>query len=703
MLNQELVFYTIYYNNIIGTSMKRFSTMLVAGLLATSAFGQSNQPSSRRAVLSPEKANVTVSYQSRIEQVNLSAAEHQFVRATQLPTEAPNFSPTGKVAAVNPIPLGSGTNIFTILRTEQNQVIAVDSLDMVAFIHRNDAGTFGGSSGNLRYDFSIDGGATWTLDVGEINPNLTRPARYPNMTAFNNSGTSNPNMAGLVYSAPTLATSWDGHVDGYWGIGATSGGTENYSLLSSGTFLQGGLCQGLPNEFWSVEFKWDGSAVLGELYVNKGTFNITTSDVDWVRKDTMNPNHFTGFDNASHQVGPNIAFSPDGMTGWIVWLGDLQGGEDTLYTPIFVKSTDGGDTWGAPAEFDFTSIPWVYDSLRTLWTDSMNNIVSSGAASCAFDFDLTVDKDGNPHVFTAVCSRSSATQTSGYSVLSGLAKFMADIYSTDGGATWSMNYVSPLLTFRTPDYGTTTTVNMDNYPQIARNSAGTMIFYSWADSDTAQFTGSMNGVGFGESANLAPNLRTAALRLSTGEQTYPNLVSDGDLTWEGRMLYPTMSPEVIWNGSTWELPIVIAEMVNNDPLQQTRFHYFGKDATIDPSSFCLPTSMKLSWDLFSAGSTPPCAVNVDNSDLTSNIVLGQSYPNPTAGEAVITFELPAVTNLTMNVRNMYGQEVAVVAQGEFNAGSHKVTVNTSDLAAGVYFYSLTANGKSITKKMIVTK
>jgi hypothetical protein len=52
---------------------------------------------------------------------------------------------------------------------------------------------------------------------------------------------------------------------------------------------------------------------------------------------------------------------------------------------------------------------------------------------------------------------------------------------------------------------------------------------------------------------------------------------------------------------------------------------------------------------------------------------------------------------------MYGQEVSVLAQGEYNAGAHKVIAQTQNLAAGVYFYSLTADGKSYTKKMIVTK
>jgi len=52
---------------------------------------------------------------------------------------------------------------------------------------------------------------------------------------------------------------------------------------------------------------------------------------------------------------------------------------------------------------------------------------------------------------------------------------------------------------------------------------------------------------------------------------------------------------------------------------------------------------------------------------------------------------------------MYGQQVAVLANGEFGAGTHRVNVETNDLAGGIYFYNLKAGETTISKKMIVTK
>lgn len=413
----------------------------------------------------------------------------------------------------------------------------------------------------------------------------------------------------------------------------------------------------------------------------------------------MTPNHNLSYDGTVYAVGPNISFSPDGSVGWVAWLGDLVGGRDSAYQPVFAKTTDNGATWSTPVEMQLNSVAWVADSLQSLWIDSTGAPASNGRAACAFDFDLTVDGNGNPHFAVVICSGQD------YSVQSGLAKFMADVYSADGGATWNIAYISPVLAFRTQTFGATaSTVSMDNNTQISRSEDGQYIFFGWADSDTALVTGNMNGIGFGESANSAPNLRVAGLNTATWEQTYPKLVTDGDLIWEGRALLPAMAPTAINAGNgCYKLPIVISEMPGAEPIDPTNFYYFGNDATVCTQNFCSPNSMSLAWDAFAfAGATPPCAVGIKN-NVESNVVLGNAYPNPTANNAVITFELPAVNNVTIDLVNAFGQQVAVLANGEFAAGAHKVVVNTEKLASGVYFYSLRTNDQVLSKRLVVAK
>jgi hypothetical protein len=655
-------------------NLLRFSACLLAGL---PLLAQAQQPASK-AVATTKQLQARATYQPKLDQMSsYYEINRTVVSATPAP-KAPTLSPNGKTVAVTPILLGSSSNAFTVLRTEQNQVFANDDLNLVGFTHRNNASIFGGSSGHLRYDISIDGGATFGNDVGETNPTLTQLCRYPNAILHNPTGNTNPLDAKVITCAPTLngTTAWDGHFNGVSQV-VTNGSptaTEHYDFASQGTLLPGGLCEGLSGEFWAGDLDYDGSAATGPITIFKGVYNSGSSDAAWSLAGTLSPSHNLSFDGTPYMVGPNVSFSPDGSVGWVAWLGDLTGGRDSVFQPCFSKTTDNGATWSTPVEMQLNSIPWVADSLQAFWQDSLGNPASDGIATCAFDFDLTVDGNGNPHFGVVIGTHGSGQS---YSIASGIEKFFADVYSADGGATWDIAYISPVLTFRTPTFGATaSTASMDQNCQIARSEDGLYIFYAWSDSDTALVTGSMNGIGFGESDNLAPNLRIAARNSVTGEQSYPRLITDGDLIWEGRALFPTMAPTVLSDGQgCFKLPIVITEMPALEPIDPALFHYFGNDATICVSSMCSPASMNLSWGAFSTpGVTPPCAVGI-KSNVESNVVLGNAYPNPTADQSVITFELPAASTISMDLVNVYGQQVAVIANGEYAAGAHRVVAN----------------------------
>jgi Secretion system C-terminal sorting domain len=679
--------------------MKKFTTLALAGLVATSVFGQ--QPAKQKFVASPNQIS------AKAENVKNNMLFHDvnnqsIVHANVLPSQ-PSLAPNGKVAAVTPIAIGSATNAFTCLRQEQNQVFANGDLDVVGFIHRNNTAIYGGSSGQLRYDISIDGGTTFTNDVGVLNPTLTLPSRYPNGGLYNPAGNTNPNDAWIVSLTPTLGSpTWDGFFGGLAPLttGAQTGQMEHYDFQTTGTLLPGGLCEGMPGEFWVTDAEYDGSNQTGPVTVYKGV--IAAGDITWSLAGTLNPAHDLSIDGTVTILGPNISFSPDGSTGWVAFCGDLVGGQDSVLSPVFSKTTDNGATWSTPVEMDLNSVAWVADTLQSLWIDSTGAPVSNGQATCAFDYDLTVDANGNPHMAVVIGTAASGTP---YSISSGIAKFMADVYSPDGGATWDIAYISPVLTFRTAAFGNTaSTVSMDNNTQIARSADGNHIFYAWSDSDTALVTGNQNGIGFGQSANSAPNLRVAAMNVTTGEQTYPQLITDGDLVWEGRALFPTMAPVVIAGAANcWKLPIVMADMPGSEPADPTYFHYFGNDVSVCAAGFCEPATMTLAWDQFAfTGATAPCLVGIKD-NVRSNVVLGNAYPNPTANSAVITFELPAASSLVIDVMNVYGQQVAVIANGDFNAGAHKVVLNTEKLASGVYFYNLRTNDQVLSKKLVIAK
>lgn len=631
---------------------------------------------------------------------------------------------SGKTSAAAPTQLGTADNAFTALRGYANQVIANQDLGTVVYIHRQNLDVFGGQptdNGRYRYDISTDGGLNWAIDIGTLQQTYTNYGRYPNISLYPGA-TNNPFDAKIVWGGPTNrfpTPGWIGHVYGVADVVATSAATttstETYLFDTEQTLLPGSMVQGEAGEFWMAENQYDGTDITDSIRIMKGTWNANNNDVDWVVEHTIDPSYDKSFDNTAYGSAPVMGFSPDGTTGWIAMTGNFTSGTDTrsgTILPAFAKSTDGGDTWGTFFEVNLNDISWVQDSLQSLWVDTANNPAASGLAFTLFrNFDMVVDQNGNPHMGVVVYS---AAPTDDYFFQPGFAKFLADVYSTDGGQTWDASYIAPVLTYDN-DFGSgTNTVNMANYVQVSRTGDGSHIFFSWADSDTSQFTGSMNGVGLGETANLSPNLRCSAKRISDGGQTYPWTISDGDLTWEGRILFPTMSPITHTVSGSWRLPIVAMELTNTVPDDPVTFYYWGNDATVPvpgtnvPDYFCEWRTMDLGWPnwgdpSFDPQTGGPCLVNNDPLDGRADIVLHQSYPNPTTGEAVIRFELPAITELNLELVNMYGQQVRVLAQGEYPAGKTDVRIQTEELAAGVYFYNLRAGDQTFTKKMIVTK
>jgi hypothetical protein len=83
--------------------------------------------------------------------------------------------------------------------------------------------------------------------------------------------------------------------------------------------------------------------------------------------------------------------------------------------------------------------------------------------------------------------------------------------------------------------------------------------------------------------------------------------------------------------------------------------------------------------------------------------LNHNYPNPFNAQTQIDFALPHNANITLKVFNFMGQEIAVLAEGEYEAGRHTVIFNAQDLSSGIYFVRLQAEGIALSQKMILLK
>jgi hypothetical protein len=81
-----------------------------------------------------------------------------------------------------------------------------------------------------------------------------------------------------------------------------------------------------------------------------------------------------------------------------------------------------------------------------------------------------------------------------------------------------------------------------------------------------------------------------------------------------------------------------------------------------------------------------------------------TYPNPAVEQVTIEYTLEQNANgVSLMIFDQSGRKVLENTYSQQNAGTYKATVNTSDLAAGTYFYQLRSNGHMFTKQFVVTK
>ncbi|MCC5905452.1 MAG: T9SS type A sorting domain-containing protein [Balneolaceae bacterium] len=91
------------------------------------------------------------------------------------------------------------------------------------------------------------------------------------------------------------------------------------------------------------------------------------------------------------------------------------------------------------------------------------------------------------------------------------------------------------------------------------------------------------------------------------------------------------------------------------------------------------------------------------SELPEKIVLNQNYPNPFNPTTVISFELPQISDVSLQVFDISGRLVATLAEETVEAGTHTVTFNAGNLSSGVYIYTLQAGDVVLNRKLTLIK
>ncbi|MFA5814181.1 MAG: T9SS type A sorting domain-containing protein [Bacteroidales bacterium] len=81
--------------------------------------------------------------------------------------------------------------------------------------------------------------------------------------------------------------------------------------------------------------------------------------------------------------------------------------------------------------------------------------------------------------------------------------------------------------------------------------------------------------------------------------------------------------------------------------------------------------------------------------------LGQNYPNPFSQSTQINFELVAGSDVAFEVTDITGRKVMELNKGIMPAGKHSISLETGNLEAGIYFYTMRAGDFVKTRQLVI--
>lgn len=584
----------------------------------------------------------------------------------------PSVKGTADITIIN---IGGASNAYGLYNGGRTAIWADPNINAVAFFHRM---LIPPGSGYIAHDLSLDGGNTWTVNNQFYNPTIApgANARYPQGVLVNPVGNTDPNNAYAVNVNPILDGS-NGTAGSWGGLGAAftkldGTGAAQQSWPSTPPFRNNVPDAMTVNPVTGEVFVVEPSLIggLGNQYVDTLVItrgNIAGDAITWEQELLYAPVVSYGTSVADTR----IAFAPDGQTGYIMTLSD--NGEDGFatglaYYPILYKTTDGGNTWSDAITVPLGGPDGMNGIVNGLLTDDQIAELFEApvpardeiAYTTAFTSDFAVDYNGNP-VISVVVGVAASTA---YSIVSASGFFASyNILSLDGGQSWlAQKLGANLKTFR----GEWGEVAEDNRSQLTTSYDGRYMFFSWLDTD---FEGQVDNiqpdifcVGWDVENNLYTDVVNVTFLSDAWLQAYMGTASYYAL--------PTTGGHIV--------PLMYQDFNTTDPLQPVQYKYI-KDFSFSAADYYI----------------------VGNSYKETVSKISQNYPNPFNGVTRVDVTLTKQANVSLEVYNLLGQKVYEIPARNLGEGTHNFQINAAGLNAGIYTYSVIANGERTTRKMVI--
>ena len=104
----------------------------------------------------------------------------------------------------------------------------------------------------------------------------------------------------------------------------------------------------------------------------------------------------------------------------------------------------------------------------------------------------------------------------------------------------------------------------------------------------------------------------------------------------------------------------------------------------------------------------PASIQTAAQQVPRRLVLSQNYPNPFNPNTTISYELPQVGSVRLDLFNILGQRIRRLVDETQSAGPHTRTWDGTDdrghvVASGLYFYRLNTSSGTLVRKMLMIK
>ncbi len=366
--------------------------------------------------------------------------------------------------------------------------------------------------------------------------------------------------------------------------------------------------------------------------------------------------------------------------------------------PAVSKSTDGGATW---VEFDKMPYSLFTNYVTVMGCNPANSwiisyepegFVVTGEDEYHFAVRMVLKNDDGTNKLQIVdCFKLNSTwqmrQISDFSGFDLRVIRNADI--TNSTANWKDSLESSRL---------------GNELQLSKTADGQYIIAKWVD-----YTG--------DSVAVNPNITvvTTSINPSTGDVTAANVpvtiksmdVTDvfmaykrvTDMEWSQTI---NVTKDAMYDKVT-NIPLIVPSL-NKIPLISQRTL---KTAYTDPNNprNGYPTTVQQMLRDYRQGTYMAMVSLSTDIKQEQNVAFSVNdiYPNPSADQAEISFNLANASQVNIQMFNNLGQKVKTVLNENVGAGVNGVNIKTSDLINGSYYLRVTVDGQTVTKTLNVIR